>query len=172
MCKQNFAGSLSKIYSWVHKFQATGSVNNLNKTENPRSVRKLTAICPDNVDVVRDSVGGSSKKSLRRSSQELGPSRKLYDRPNQFLPLSSGLTFLKWYDCFLRIRVNMTWSNMSHHINGLQLFWNKVEYVFATRSIWRIQLGQAYIGTRMGSNQLIDRIWFLRLTFLPGKEPK
>ena len=31
----------SQIYHWVHKFQATGSINNLNKkAENPRSSRK------------------------------------------------------------------------------------------------------------------------------------
>ena len=54
----------SQIYHWVHKFQATGSVNNHNKNaENPRSGRKLTARCPDNVDVVRDSVR-SLKKCL------------------------------------------------------------------------------------------------------------
>ena len=63
----------SQIYHWVHKFQATGSVNNLNKkAKNPRSGRKLNAKYPDNVDVVRDSVGTSLKKPLQRRSQELG----------------------------------------------------------------------------------------------------
>ena len=63
----------SQIYRWVHKFQATASVNNLNKmVENPRSDWKLTAKCPDNVDAVRDSVGRNPKKSFRRRSQELG----------------------------------------------------------------------------------------------------
>ena len=57
-------------------FQATGSVNNLNKkAENPRSDRNLTARCPDNVDVVRDSVRRSSKVSLQEHSQDLGLSR-------------------------------------------------------------------------------------------------
>ena len=92
----------SQIYRWTHKFQVTGSLNNLNKkAENPRSGRKFTAKCPENVDAVRDSVGKSPKKSLRRHSQKLGLSRALWDRVNQFLPLSSGLTFLKWYDWFL-----------------------------------------------------------------------
>ena len=55
----------SKIYRWVYKFQATGSVNNPNKkAENHRSGRKLTTRCTDNVDAVRDSVGRSPKKSL------------------------------------------------------------------------------------------------------------
>ena len=55
----------SQIYHWVHKLQATGSVNNLNKkARNPRCYRKLTVRCPDNVDVVRDSFRRSSKKLL------------------------------------------------------------------------------------------------------------
>ena len=63
----------SQIYRCLHKFQTTGSVNNLNKkAENPRSDRKLTARCPDDVDVVRDSVRRNPKKSLQRRSQELG----------------------------------------------------------------------------------------------------
>ena len=57
----------SQIYHWVHKFQSTGSVNNLNKkAENPISSRRLTARCPDNVDAVRDSVRRNLKKSLLR----------------------------------------------------------------------------------------------------------
>ena len=59
LCKQNFAGSLTltiiprkaKFIIWyIHQFQGTGVVNNHNKKlENPRSGRKLTARCPDNV---------------------------------------------------------------------------------------------------------------------------
>ena len=65
--KSNFNNYPQKnqIYRLVHKFQATGSVNNLNKkTENPSPGRKFTIIFPDNVDTVRDSVGRSQKKSL------------------------------------------------------------------------------------------------------------
>ena len=52
-----------QIHRYVHKFQATGSLNNFNKkAENPKSGRKLTARCPDNVDAVRDSVGRNPKK--------------------------------------------------------------------------------------------------------------
>ena len=44
----------SQIYRWVHKFQATGSVDNLTKkVENPRSGKKLIPRCPDNMDAVR-----------------------------------------------------------------------------------------------------------------------
>ena len=62
----------SQIYHWVHKFQATGSENNLKKAENPRSGRKLTARCSDNVDAVKDSVARSPKKFLQKCTQELG----------------------------------------------------------------------------------------------------
>ena len=71
LCKQNFSRKInlnnypqkSQMYHCVHKFQATGSVNNLNKkTENPISGRTLTARYPDNVDAVRDSVGRSPKR--------------------------------------------------------------------------------------------------------------
>ena len=70
---KNFVGSLTltivprktKIYRWIHKFKATGSVNNISmKAENPRSGRKLTARCPDDVNEVRDSVKRIPKKSL------------------------------------------------------------------------------------------------------------
>ena len=65
-----FPGSkFIQIYRWTHKFQATGSVNNLNKkSATPRSGRKLTARCPDNVDAVRDSVARSPKKLSFASS--------------------------------------------------------------------------------------------------------
>ena len=59
----------SQIYRWTHKFQATGSVNNLNKkSATPRSGRKLTARCPDNVNAVRDSVARSPKLCSLASS--------------------------------------------------------------------------------------------------------
>ena len=65
----------------MNKFQVTGSLNKLKKkAKNPRSGWKWTAKCPDNVDAVRDSVGGSRKKSLRKRSQELGFSCALFER--------------------------------------------------------------------------------------------
>jgi len=71
----------NQIYRWTHKFQAIGSVNNLNKNaETLSSGRKLTARSPDNVNAVRDSVGRSPKKSIRRRSQELGLSRATVQR--------------------------------------------------------------------------------------------
>ena len=63
----------SQIHSWVHKLQTTGSVNNFSKkVKNPKSCKKLTARCPDNVDAVRDSARKRPKKSLRRRYQVLG----------------------------------------------------------------------------------------------------
>ena len=60
---------IRQIYCWTHKFQATGSVNNLNKkSAAPRSGRKLTVRRPDNVNAVRDSVARSPKKLSFASS--------------------------------------------------------------------------------------------------------
>lgn len=63
------------IHLWVKKFREYGTIYNLNsKNENrpthsgrPKSVRIQA-----NIDQVRESVGRSPKKSLRRRSQELG----------------------------------------------------------------------------------------------------
>ena len=45
----------SQIYRLVHKSQATGSGNNLNKkAKTPRSVQKLTSRCYDNLDAVNN----------------------------------------------------------------------------------------------------------------------
>ena len=118
-----------KIHRWVRKFHTTASVNKIRKVVNPRSGRKLTARCPDNVYAVRYSVGRSPRKFFRRRSQELDLSRTLYDKVSQFLPLSPGLTFLKWYDWLLRLRWKMTWSNMNYHINGFHLFWDTI-YIY------------------------------------------
>ena len=82
--KENFSTLQAKFCRKINwtiifskaKFQAAGSVNNLNKkAENPRSGRKLTARCSDNVDAVRDSVRRSPNKSLRSRFQEFGLSR-------------------------------------------------------------------------------------------------
>ena len=60
----------SQIYSWIYKFQATGSVNNLNKAaENPRSGRKLTARCPDYVNAERFCWKESEKVPLKTFSR-------------------------------------------------------------------------------------------------------
>ena len=68
-----------------------------------------------------------SEKSPRRRSQKLGLSRALLEKGNQFLPLSSCLIFLKWYDCFLRFRCKMT---MQYEVSyyWLHLFWYTLNF--------------------------------------------
>ena len=124
-CKANYWSSLIKLFCC---FFSRHGINKQPPREgrNSWSGRNLTARCPDNVDAVRDSVGRSPKNSPRRSSQELSPSRALWDKVNQFLPLSPRLTSLKWCDCFLRLRWRMNWWNMNYHIVGLHLFWHTV----------------------------------------------
>ena len=71
--KQNFAGnSASTTIPKTPKFQATGSVNNLNKkAETPSSGRKLTAKYPDNVNAVRvrlcEILSEGARKSLPKA---------------------------------------------------------------------------------------------------------
>ena len=58
----------SQFYRSVHKFQATGSVKKkkkkIKKEENPRSGRKLTARCLDNVHVLKESVERSPSDNV------------------------------------------------------------------------------------------------------------
>ena len=115
----------SQTYCWVHKFQATGSVNNLNKkVEYPRSDRKLTARCRDNVDALRASAEWRPKKSLRRRFQELVLSRASLQRI-----LKKNLQL---YPHRIQIKHKLTSADMEflvsvinhYHINGLHLFWD------------------------------------------------
>ena len=111
-----------QIYRWVLKFQATGSVNNLNKKE---EIPNLAGSWLQDVLTM-----WIQWEILWEGDQKVLPKKFpktwsfMCTVVNQFLPLSSGLTFLKWYDCFLRLRWKMTWCNMNYHINGLHLFWD------------------------------------------------
>ena len=110
----------SQIYHWVHEFQATGSINNLNKkAENLRSSRKLTARCHDNVDAVRDSVGRSPKKFLQRSSQELG----LLCTPLQRILKKN----LQLYPYRIQIKHKLTTADTENLLLMCQWFKNKIE---------------------------------------------
>ena len=110
----------SQIYRWVHKFQTTGTVNNLNiKAENPTSGRKLTARCPDNVDAVRDSVGRGLKKSLRRRSQELGLSRASLQRILK--------KDLQLYPYRIQIKHKLTPEDVEKRLVMCRWFENKIE---------------------------------------------
>ena len=110
----------SQIYHLVHKFQATGLVNNLNKkVENPRSGRKLTARCPDYVDVVRDSVGRYQKKSLWRRFQELSLSHVSLQRILK--------KDLKLYLYRIQIKHELTSADMKRRSVMCWLFENNIE---------------------------------------------
>ena len=112
----------SQIYRWVHTFQATGSVNNLNKkAKMPWSGRKLNSRCSHYVDAVRDSVGRSPLKFPRRRSPKLG------------LLLASLQRILKkdlpLYPYRIQIKHKLTPAEMGnisvinpYRINGLYLF--------------------------------------------------
>ena len=97
------------------------------------------------MDAVRYSVGRSSKKSLRRRSQE----HALLDKVNQILPLSSGWPYWSWYDCFLRLRLKMTWCNMNYHVSILRhLYISRRLHVIKNNHIVSI-LRHLYISRRL-----------------------
>ena len=114
----------SQIYRWVHKFQAIRSVNNLNyKAKNPRSGRKLTASCPNNMDMWEIQSEGVQKvppmmfprtwsfmciiaKNLKKGSSAIS-----IQNPDQHK--------------LMRADTNFFVSVINHyHINGLHLFWD------------------------------------------------
>lgn len=66
------------MYRWVNKFRAQGTVLNLNAKGDraSHSGRPKSSRSPANIDAVRESVGRSPRKSLRRRSQELGIPRE------------------------------------------------------------------------------------------------
>ena len=68
------APSKSRIFEWVKKFREHGTVQNLNSKgiTDTYSGRRANTRTERNIDAVRNSVGRSPKKSLRRRSQELG----------------------------------------------------------------------------------------------------
>ena len=111
----------SKIYHWLHKFQATRSVNNLKKkAENARSGRKFIARCPDNVDAVRDSVGRSPKTFPRTWSFTRIVRKNLKDYPER-IPF--------FYPCL----ISGVWKMLTefparvynhHHSKGVSEVWH------------------------------------------------
>ena len=70
--------SKSRIFDWTQKFREHGTVQNYNSKGlgDTYSGRRVSARTERNIDVVRDSVGRSPKKSIRRRSQELGIPRE------------------------------------------------------------------------------------------------
>ena len=72
--KRNFRYADKKLmYRWVQKFRAHRTILNLNTKGNRTtySGRPKSSRSQANIDAVRDSVGHSPRKSLRRRSQEL-----------------------------------------------------------------------------------------------------
>lgn len=109
-----------QITRWVNKFKATGSLNKLSKkAEQSTSGRKLTARCPENVDAVRDSVGRSPKKSIRRRSQEMGLSRASVHRI-----LKKDLNL---YPYRIQIMQKLTPADMKKRVMMCQWFETKIE---------------------------------------------
>ena len=70
--------SKSRIFDWTQKFREHGTVQNCNSKGlgDTYSGRRVSARTERNIDAVWDSVGRSPKKSIRRSSQELGIPRE------------------------------------------------------------------------------------------------
>lgn len=78
---KNKTPTKTDIYRWIKKFEANGTINDMRQKPPAVTVgSKPTARSPENIAVVRDSVGRSPKKSLRRRSQELGISKSSLQR--------------------------------------------------------------------------------------------
>jgi len=62
------APSKSRIFDWMQKFREYGTVQNLNSKDlrDTYSGRTVSARTQRNIVAIRDSVGRSSRKSLRR----------------------------------------------------------------------------------------------------------
>ena len=156
LCKQNFAGSLtstiiqkSQIYRWVYKIQTTRLVNNLNKiAENPKSGRKLTARCPDNVDAVKDSVGRNPKKSLRWGFKELGLSRALLQRILK--------KELQLYPYRIQIKHKLTSANRKTRSLMCRWFKNKIQKdPGSLDDIWFSDEGHFWLCGHVNSNNCV-----------------
>ena len=66
-----YAPSKNKFFDWNQKFREYGTAQNLNlkSLRDTHSGRTVSGRTQRNIDAVRDSVGRSPKKSLRRRSQ-------------------------------------------------------------------------------------------------------
>ena len=109
-----------QITHWVKTFKDTGTlITSTKKGQKSRSGRKLTARSPENVDAVRDSVGWRPKKSLRRCSQELGPSRSSVHRILK--------NDLQLYPYRIQIKQTLTQNDMAKRVEMCQWFESKIE---------------------------------------------
>ena len=109
-----------QITHWVKTFKDTGTlITSTKKGQKSTSGRKLTARSPENVDAVRDSVGWRPKKSLRRCSQELGPSRSSVHRILK--------NDLQLYPYRIQIKQTLTQNDMTKHVEICWWFESKIE---------------------------------------------
>ena len=109
-----------QITHWVKTFKDTGTlITSTKKGKKSTSGRKLTARSPENVDAVRDSVGQSPKKSLRRCSQELGLSRSSVHRILK--------NDLQLYPYRIQIKQTPTQNDMAKRVEISQWFESKTE---------------------------------------------
>ena len=94
-------------------------IKSTKKGQKSTSGRKLTARFPENVDAVRDSVGRSPKKSLRRCSQELGLSCSSVHRILK--------NDLQLYPYRIQIKQTLTQNDMAKRVEMCQWFESKIE---------------------------------------------
>lgn len=108
------------VFYWVKKFQATGSLhNNQTKPTTPNNGRKKTARTPENVAAVRDSVGRSPKKSIRKRAQLLGLTRSSVQRI-----LSVDLSL---YPYRIQIKHTLTDADKAKRVTMCQWFMDTIE---------------------------------------------
>ena len=115
------APSKSRIFEWVKKFREHGTVQNLNSKgiTDTYSGREVSARTERNIDAVRNSVGHSPKKSLRRRSQELGISRESLRRV-----LKADLHL---YPYQIQIKQKLTEAVMAKRVTVCEWFCDTIE---------------------------------------------
>ena len=116
------APSKSRNFEWVKKFREHGTLQNLNSKgiTDTYSGRKVSARTVRNIDAVRNSVGHSPKKSLRRRSQELGISRESLRRV-----LKADLLHLYPYQ--FQIKQKLTEADMAKRVTMCEWFCDTIE---------------------------------------------
>ena len=113
--------SKSTIVSWVKKFREHGTVVDLcsKATGGTYSGRKKSARTEENIAAVRDSVGRSPRKSVRRRSQELGMTRESLRRV-----LTSDLHL---YPYKIQIKQKLTDADKEKRVTMCEWFCNVLE---------------------------------------------
>ena len=115
------APSKSRIFDWTKKFRKHGTVHNFNSKclKDTYSGRSVNARTERNIDVVRDSVGRSPKKSIRRHSQELGIPR---ESTRRVLKLDINL-----YPYRIQINQKLTQADIDKRVTMCEWFCDTIE---------------------------------------------